>query len=250
MKNFLFYFLLTIISSQLCFAKDILRTDLAETEIKIRTSFSGAEIFIYGAIDTDTLYKKSLFIEVKGPDTNYKIRKKYRKYGIWIEGNKSINLENLPSYYAIVSNAAFDNNLYRNFLEENKILWQNLLDLSSFKKNKEVEEYYIALRKSLNNKGLFYEKGKSLEILNNDLFKAVFKLPGTTPTGNYKVNAYLVDENGFLRSKITNFIKVEKEGFIEKLFDYSQNQSLLYGICAALGAIFAGFLASLMFRRT
>ena len=250
MKNFLFYFLLTIISSQLCFAKDLLRTDLAEAEIKIKTSFSGAEIFIYGAIDTDTLYRKYLFIEVKGPDTNYKIRKKYRKYGMWIEGNKAINLDNLPSYYAIVSNATFDNKLYRNFLEENKILWQNLLDPSSLKKNKEVEEYYIALQKSLYDKGLFYERGKSLEILNNNLFKTVFKLPGITPTGNYKVNAYLVDENGFLRSKTTNFIKVEKEGFIEKLFDYSQNQSLLYGICAALGAIFAGFLASLIFRRT
>ena len=79
MKNWLFYFLLTIISSQLCFAKDLLRTDVAETEIKIKTSISGAEIFIYGAIDTDALYKKSLFIEVKGPDTNYKVRKKYRK---------------------------------------------------------------------------------------------------------------------------------------------------------------------------
>ena len=83
------------------YSKDFLLADVLDNNIKIRTSFSGAKIFLYGSIDPNLYDKVDVLVLVRGPERNFKVRKKYKKFGVWIPGFDEIIFKNVPSYYAI-----------------------------------------------------------------------------------------------------------------------------------------------------
>ena len=250
MKKLFIYIFFILLATREIYSKDILLADVVESNIKIRTSFSGAEIFIYGSIESQIYDEADILIVVRGPDKNFAVRKKYKKFGIWIVELDKINFKNMPSYYAISSSRKLDSKIYKNLFIKKQIGWENLNYNENINSNdKKRLEFYKALEQNLIKKGLLLYKEKGIAILNKSLFKAVFNLPELTPTGIYNINTYLIGNNGHLIAEWTNSIEVSKEGIAEELYNFSQNQSLMYGFFAAFAAIIAGLLASEVFRR-
>ena len=247
MKNLLFYILFSIILVNGGNSREFLLTDVVDKDIKIRTSFSGAKIFLYGTFDPELFNKAEILVVIQGPRKDVILRKKYRKFGIWVTGDEKIYFRNIPSYYATASSGPLDKEIFNNLFISKQIGWANIK--SSYDENTNGSEYRKALRKSLIEEGLLSENNNSVEIFNKSLFKAVFDVPAVTPTGIYTAQTYLIGKNGKLIAEWENKIKVSKEGLAEELYEFSRNKSLFYGIFAALGALIAGFLASEAFRR-
>ena len=247
MKNLLFYILFSIILVNGGNSREFLLTDVVDKDIKIRTSFSGAKILLYGTFDPDLFNKVEILVVIQGPRKDVILKKKYRKFGIWITGDKKIYLKNMPSYYATASSGPLDKEIFNNLFISKQIGWANIK--SSYDENTNVSEHQKALGKTLIEEGLLSENNNSVEVFNKRLFKAVFDVPAVTPTGIYTAQTYLIGKNGKLIAEWENKIKVSKEGLAEELHDFSRNKSLLYGIFAALAAIITGFLASEAFRR-
>ena len=246
MKNLLFYILFSIILVNGGNSREFLLTDVVDKDIKIRTSFSGAQIFLYGTFDPELFNKAVILVVIQGPRKDVILRRKFRKFGIWVTGDEQIYFKNMPSYYATASSGPLDKEIFDNLFISKQIGWGNIKS-SYYENTNELE--HQAVGKSLIDEGLLSENNTSVEIFNKSLFKAVFDVPAVTPTGIYTAQTYLIGKNGKLIAEWENKIKVSKEGLAEELYDFSRNKSLFYGIFAALGAIIAGFLASEAFRR-
>ena len=246
MKNLLFYILFSIILVNGGNSREFLLTDVVDKDIKIRTSFAGAQIFLYGTFDPELFNKAEILVVIQGPRKDVILRKKYRKFGIWVTGDEKIYFRNIPSYYATASSGPLNKEIFDNFFISKQIGWGNIKS-SNYGNTNGLE--HQAIGKSLIDEGLLSENNTSVEIFNKSLFKAVFDVPAVTPTGIYTAQTYLIGKNGKLIAEWENKIKVSKEGLAEELYEFSRNKSLFYGIFAALGALIAGFLASEAFRR-
>jgi len=247
MKNLLFYILFSMILANGGNSRELLLTDIVDKDIKIRTSFSGAKIFLYGTFNPELFNKAEILVVIKGPRKDVILRKKYRKFGIWVTGDEKIYFRDVPSYYATAFSGPLDKEIFDNLFINKQIGWANIK--GPYDGNTNRSEHQKSVELSLIDEGLLSESKTSVEILNKSLFKAVFDLPAVTPTGTYTAQTYLIGKNGKLIAEWENKIKVSKEGLAEELYDFSRNKSLFYGIFAALGAIIAGFLASEAFRR-
>jgi hypothetical protein len=215
---FIFVFIFHIYPS---WAREPLLTDVVDKDINITASFDGAKIVIYGAIDTKLHKDSILIINILGPSSHLKIRKKEKFWGAWLAGNNEMVFEDAPGYFASASN--IDN-----------------LD--------SIDDYKNLLKIFYKNRGL-YQTTSNIDVLGETLFRTEFLLPAITPTGTYNVKSFLLSNNGKLISSWNNSVKVSKEGLAEGLYDYSIEHPFLYGLLAALGAILAGYIASEVFRR-
>ena len=83
------------------FAKDNLVTDLSESTVEISSTFSGADILLFGAYDGQK--NDDIIVVVSGQKGNIKVDKKEKKFGIWMI-TESIKFSNIPKYYYIASN--------------------------------------------------------------------------------------------------------------------------------------------------
>ena len=83
------------------FAKDNLVTDLSESTVEISSTFSGADILLFGAYDGQK--NDDIIVVVSGQKGEVKVDKKEKKFGIWMI-TESIKLSNIPKYYYIASN--------------------------------------------------------------------------------------------------------------------------------------------------
>jgi uncharacterized protein (TIGR02186 family) len=248
MKSCIFIFLFIFQISQ-SYSREPLLTDIVDKDINITASFDGAKIIIYGTIDSK-LYKDTiLIINVLGPSSQLKIRKKEKHFGIWFAGNKEMEFFKAPGYYALSSNIEDLDNFNDNILKELQIGWENLQMDTNFSSNINTRDNYKNLLKIFyKNRGLFHI-GNNINTIGDTLFRAEFILPAITPTGIYSIKSFLFNSNGKLISTWNNSVKVSKEGLAEDLYDYSIEHPFLYGLLATLGAIIAGYIGSEIFRR-
>ena len=83
---------------------------LSQTHVSITTDFSGSEIFIYGAIKRDAPVPKDwpldVIVTVTGPLESVIVRKKERKFGIWVN-DAGVKVDTAPSLYAVATTGPF-----------------------------------------------------------------------------------------------------------------------------------------------
>jgi len=248
MKSFIVIFLFFVQIYQ-SWARELLLTDIVDKDINITASFDGAKIIIYGVIDPKLHKDSILIINVLGPSSHLKIRKKEKYAGIWLAGKNEMVFINAPGYFASANNLNTLKSIDNKILKEFNIGWDNLIINTNNSKNDNNLDIYKNLLKSYyQNRGL-YHITSNIAVLGEALFRAEFILPAITPTGTYNVKSFLLSNNGKLISSATNSIKVSKEGLAEDLSDYSIEHPFLYGLLAALGAIMAGYIGSEVFRR-
>ena len=80
-KNILLIIIITL-NSFTVFAKDNLVTDLSESTVEISSTFSGADILLFGAYDGQK--NDDIIVVVTGQKGNIKVDKKEKKFGIWM----------------------------------------------------------------------------------------------------------------------------------------------------------------------
>ena len=73
-------------------------------------------------------------------------------------------------------------------------------------------------------------------------------LPAHAPVGGYFVAFYLIDGGEVVETRNTFFF-INKTGAERAIFDFAMNEPAAYGLLAVAIAVFAGWLAGLLFRR-
>ena len=228
------------------FAKDNLVTDLSESTVEISSTFSGADILLFGAYDGQK--NDDIIVVVSGQKGNIKVDKKEKKFGIWMI-TESIKFLNVPKYYYIASNRKIEEITNKTEIKKRK------LDLNNFElKNNKIDyknldkKWYEALKRNMKKKQFWKIEENSIKLNKNTLFRKTLSLPSNVSTGMYNVKI-LHYRKGNLISQEESKIKIDKTGISANIYNIAQNFSAIYGIIAVIVALFFGWFTNFIFRR-
>ena len=220
--------------------------DISENNIKIETNFIGKEVIIFGILNND----QETILTIKGPEKNAVIQKKERILGFWFN-TKKITYNQIPSIFFIASSNEIEDilptstiikeELSLNYLLENKTSQRNFISdisLDTWKDN------FVRIKK---NKNLFKEY--KIENIDNKLFQTRIFFPAKSIPGEYKVNVYQIKDNLILNKK-EKVITLKKSGIGNQIYNFAHKNAAAYGLFAFIFAVFSGFLAATLFRRS
>ncbi|PQM67972.1 MAG: hypothetical protein CML38_00460 [Rhodobacteraceae bacterium] len=250
-KILLLTFLVLFMASKFIYAEennDALVSDIEDKVVEITSNFNGSELFIFGSREmNDNItegIKSGIIIEVIATAKTRKIRKKERKFGIWVNDDEKV-LEGVPDFYYINSSENIEELLSEDEINNNDIGIINHLA----KNNNDVNSDFInALIRIKKRKNLYQFKEGELEFKNDILFSTKVTLPNNIGEGFYVIKTHLTDGTN-VTSVDKQLLVVKKIGLGNFLFEMAHKTPLIYGIFSILVALFAGWAASETFRR-
>lgn len=230
-------------------------TDLSKRRIDINSTFTGANLLLFGtfteAFDYDP-EKHDIVITVKGPNKPMALRKKANKGGLWINYYREEYTE-MPSYYSVLSSRPLEDisdkptlgkyGLGTNFLFfKPNLLKQRLPDPKAWL---EFRNTVVRLKKE---EKLYIDQPNGVKFVGNGLFRANVDFPANVDVGEYEVSAYLF-RDGMMIFEEHSPITMRKFGFSNQLTQFAHNYPWMHGILAVIFALFSGWLAAMVFKR-
>jgi uncharacterized protein (TIGR02186 family) len=225
-------------------AAEPLIADITTHFIAITTGFTGASIVLFGATDGGG----DIVVVVRGPEHDAVVRRKSRVAGIWIN-TRELTFTLVPSYYAVYSSRPLDDVAPPATQALHQIGLGNLRFgvEGTARSPEEIAQFRAALIRERQRAGLFGNGSGRVYFLGDRLFRTDITLPADLPTGEYRVEIYLVRDGAVVTAQ-TSPLFVSQAGIDADVNDFANSHALLYGIIAVAGAAMAGWLASLPFR--
>ncbi|MEO1135534.1 MAG: TIGR02186 family protein [Pseudomonadota bacterium] len=245
-----------LLTSWLAAATPLLAADieiaLTDDRVDVDTGFAGARLTLFGAVTgVDNPSQLDMAAVIRGPQARFNIRQMEKRNLIWTPGPAHI-IEDAPGLYLTYATRPVKDMVplplqadYRLDAEYLDITLQShaeahVDDASLFRRAflSEAEEL-----------GLYQSQVGGIEFKKDALFTITARLPANTPVGDYEVSVYLF-QDGVLVGSDTTALAVNRAGLERRIYDFAHNRPVSYGFfCVAL-SLFAGWIASLAFRKT
>jgi len=240
--------LLFLAAASPALAAENLVAGLSQDTIQITSSYSGADILVFGAIErpaSDAV--PDIVVVVRGPEMDARVRRKDRVAGIWINRNRVV-LRGMPSYYFAASTRPLPD------IASNAILRQYGLGLAALvpratRGRHDPEPFRQALIRHQLGAGLYAEREGAVKFLSGTLFRVAVPLPASAPRGKYTASVYLLRGGQMIDARSSD-LSIDQTGLERRVFDFSQADPLAYGLSTVLMAVLLGWLSSLAFRRS
>lgn len=224
---------------------------LSQNRISITANFDGLEILIFGAVKRDSPppqdEKMGIVITVSGPSKPVTIRKKAKRFGIWIN-TEAVTIGSAPSLYAVATSGPFDEVLtdtedLRFKISTDRAI-RNIGAAGAVDDPKAFTEALVRLRTK---KELYQIKPNSVTITDETLFRTSVALPANLTEGAYTARLFLT-RDGRVVDTLETSINVQKVGLEKWLFRLAHEQPLVYSFLSLFIAVVAGWGASALFR--
>jgi uncharacterized protein (TIGR02186 family) len=244
--------LLMLVAGPARAAEPSLITDLSQERIDINTTFRGADLLVFGAIQYPAgrvpESAPDIAIVLRGPAEPITVRRKEKLVGIWVNTD-AVRFETVPGFYAVASTRPIDMLADDRTTAIYEIGVRNLqLSPASSASERITRAFEAGLIAARRRAGLFAEDSDGVQITGNVLYRARIAIPSAVPVGEYSAEIHLVRDKRVIAST-TVPIRIEKSGFERWIYVMAQEQSLAYGLVAVLAALMAGWIASLVTRR-
>lgn len=223
---------------------------LNQNQISITTDFDGSELFVYGAVKRSAPAPEGpldVIIVVIGPSKPVIVRKKQKRFGIWVN-DAGVQVDAAPSFYAVSTNRPFrevisftQDQLYKVGLNYAVRLIGNTDDLSY------PEDYRRAAIRLNEARGLYFEQPEGVKIEEETLFQTRIRLPAQLVEGDYRVRVFLLRDRAVIDTLVER-IDVRKVGLERWIYTMAKENAALYGLLSIALALTAGWLASTFFR--
>ena len=221
--------------------------DLSSHLVAITTGFSGTDVLLFGATDGPG----DIAVVVRGPSEEEAIRRKGRRGPIWVNTSE-MAFRDMPSYYRVASSKPLAEFAPENLLSRYQIgienVRMNTVADTSLAPD-EVENFRKAFVRLKTESNLYDQGLGAINFMSNRLFRTELHFPSNVPTGTYLVEVYLF-RNGDVTSAEILPLNISQIGISADIFDFAHNLAPLYGLVAILLAASAGWVASVVFRRT
>jgi uncharacterized protein (TIGR02186 family) len=221
---------------------------LSRDEVAITATFEGSEILIFGAIKRDApasdVDDLGVIVTVAGPDEPVTVRKKDRRFGIWVN-TQAVDVDVAPTFYAVATNRPLAEIL--TFTEDlnTRISTQRAIR-SVGATIEDAESFTRALIRIRAGQGLYQTLPTGVLVEEETLFRALIPLPANLTEGDYKAEIYLT-RGGQIVDLYTTTIPVKKVGLERWLYNLAHENAFLYGLMSLAIAIAAGWGASAIF---
>lgn len=226
---------------------------VSQPEVRITSSFAGAELVLFGVVDPDIEAHDlpDVVVTVRGPRQTFTTWRKTRVLGIWVNSDSRTFLE-VPAFLAVLSSRPTAQMADPDTLRAAEIgLARNLFVQrvgADFADTVPDDPFRAAFLRIQSAHGLYAENAGGVSFLAPDVFRSEIAIPGTAPLGRYEVEVEVL-RGGRVRASAATFFHVEKTGFEQQITEFSQHDGLLYGLAVALFSLVVGFCGNLLFRR-
>ncbi|MGU3493194.1 TIGR02186 family protein [Xanthobacteraceae bacterium A53D] len=232
-------------------AAEKLVLSVSQHDVRITSSFTGAELVLFGVVEGATPGPYDVAVTVRGPQETAVNWRKSRILGLWINTD-SRTFVDAPSYLAVATNRPAEAIAAPDVLRREQIgLARNILiqrvgpDFADVVADDPFRVAFLRLKES---EGLYGEQPQGVHFLSGTAFRATFQVPGLARTGRYEVAAKVFRDGTLLAEAHTAFT-IQKAGFEARTAGFAESNGLLYGLAVVAGALLVGFVANLMFRR-
>lgn len=220
---------------------------LSQDEVAITATFEGSEILVFGAIKRDAPTpdgSQGLIVTVAGPDDAVIVRRKDRRFGIWVNTD-DVMVDAAPTFYAVATSGPMSEVLRATEDLRNQITLRsairsvgaNVMDSRSFTN---------ALIRIRSEQRLFQVLEGAVDFEEGTLFRTAIKLPANLVEGDYQIRIFLT-RDGTIVDEYNTAIPVKKVGLERWLYNLAHENAVLYGLMSLAIAIAAGWGASAVF---
>lgn len=234
--------------------REDIQIGLSTDTVSITSDFAGANLTIFGALDNiNPLISRQggydIIVVLEGPRRTTVVRKKTRVLGMWINTQSEV-FRDVPASYSVAMTRAPQDitdsaNYSRLSLRADNIYLQPLDPDGSPRTIEEFTDALLALKEA---SGLYVERIGGVQFLSRTLFRATLRLAPNVPVGTHRARAFLFRNGVFVR-ETSAVLSIRKAGLEQRLFEFAQQQGMIYGMLAVLLAIVTGWLGRLVFRR-
>ena len=229
---------------------------MSSHRVQIASNFVGGELTLFGVVERDASSitragQLDLVVIAKGPLMTQTVRQKAPVLGLWINQDAR-EFHDVPVSYMVQSTRPLNEIADAHILQRFQIGKDALvlassarIDTASPKVDDPFERAFLRLQTA---RGLYRENVRGVTFVTPSLFRTTIPVPATTATGDFDVDVFLFAGGALLAREKTNF-EVTKAGFEAQVVRAAYDHSLLYGVFAALLALFTGWAASIVFKR-
>jgi uncharacterized protein (TIGR02186 family) len=225
---------------------DTLVADLSQRLIAITTAFVGTDVVLFGTSDPD----HDIVVTVQGPRTSQIVRRKAQVAGIWLNRER-LAFDQVPSYYAVASSGPLEKIALPDVRARLELGTDNLklkpIDAAGLDIG-EIATFQDALVRNKQREGLYSVKPAPVNFIGPRLFRATLHFPANVPPGIYQVQV-LELRDGEVTDAQRSALVISKIGVEADVFDFANQQSVLYGLMAVALSATLGWLAGVIFRR-
>lgn len=222
---------------------------LSQEAISITTNFAGSEILIYGAVRREAPAPEGLPMEVivtvQGPDRATTVRRKDRRFGIWVNTDAS-RIDRAPTFYAVATTAPLADVLSQTEdLRHGISLDRAIRAVGTGRADQEL--FNAALIRIRTEDGAYQLNEGEVRLREQTLFDTAIRLPANLTEGEYRTRIFLT-RGGAVIDVLEQSIPVRKVGLERAIYTLAHERPLIYGLLSLFIAIAAGWLASAVFR--
>ena len=224
---------------------------LSQSRVSITARFQGSEILVYGAVKRDAPSPDSppleVIITVEGPAMPVTVRKKDRRFGLWIN-SEAVRIDRAPSFYAVATTAPLAKILSETEDLRHRITIPRVLRaVGTAAEAADAPTFSEALIRIREASGAYVVNEGAVTLSEDTLFRTDVGLPANLTEGDYRVHIFLT-RGGHVIDTLESSIDVRKEGLERWLTNLAHQQPLIYGLLSLAIAAFAGWAASAGFR--
>ncbi|MGL4239818.1 MAG: TIGR02186 family protein [Beijerinckiaceae bacterium] len=228
-------------------------TSVSSSRVLITSSYTGAELVLFGSIERDGAISRSgtyeLVVVVRGPAGLFTVREKQRFGPFWVNAEQAKYAE-MPGYLALLSSKPLGEVTSGPLRERFQLSLEHMVAArGGYGPGRRREpEFHAALIRLRKEQQLFQENDKGVVFLAPNLFRAQIRLPATAPLGNYEAVTQLFADGAPLATEKSDF-EVVKTGFEARVAQAAFGNPVQYGFFTVLLALGFGWLAHYAFRR-
>lgn len=224
---------------------------LSSDSVAITTNFDGSDVTIYGAIKRQTPIpddsQLEIAVTIEGPPRSVTIRRKARRFGIWIN-TESVVVGAAPSFYSVATTLPLAVILSEEEDARHRISVPTVM--RSFARPFSVEDPVDFTEAMINTRiadGSYRVDAGGVKLEEETLFRADFRLPANLIEGAYKTRIFLL-RDGKVIDVYSTPIEVRKVGLERWLYRLALDRPFVYGLMSLFIAGFAGWGANAAFR--
>lgn len=231
-------------------AQESIVLGLNQSEVSISTDFTGSEIIIFGAVKRETPIPEGpdleVVVTVSGPSKPVIVRRKEKKFGIWVNTD-AVEVDRAPSFYAVASSGPLQDVLNRiEDLRYKVSVPRAIRSVGAPMSIKDSSAFTNALVRIRAKANQYQQNESGVTVDQQTLFRATVQLPAALIEGAYDTRIFLT-RGGVVISQYETLIDVRKVGLERWLYNLSRNQPLIYGLLSLAIAVAAGWSASAAF---
>ena len=242
---------LTMLATLPAHANEEVVLGLSQNRVAITANFDGSDLLIFGAVKRDTPIPVDdpigVIIAIEGPSEPLTVRRKEKKYGIWINTD-SLTISSAPAFYSVSTSAPFDQIVNATEdLRHHISVPQAIRSVGGSEHVGDPEAFTEAVIRIRRKSSLYQLNENAVDIAEQTLFRTKVTLPSNLTEGTYKTRIFLT-RRGEVVTNYETTIDVQKVGLERFLFNLSREKPLIYGLMSLAIAIAAGWGASAFFR--